>query len=220
MKARYLFLILFLFSISACDTYDSGDLNQDRIATDYTLSYNAQTNTTRANAEFRFGNDYVELSSPASIYFNNQEMERSTALGKTWYSISIEDSVSATFEFTNQAGDVYENYTEIPPSLSIDSASLSLSSTSIVSWRGPSLKDDETVTLSIRGENGSFTARTKEVNASSIFLRAGEIDGNLEGRVIVTLTRSFEPDLVETTPEGGSLKVEYISSEIQTTVRE
>lgn len=220
MKARNLPFILFLLVLSSCDTYDSGDLNQDRIATDYTLSYDAETNTTKAQAEFRFGNDYVELSNPASIYFNSREMEKSTALGKTWYSISIEDSVSGTFDYTNQAGDVFENFTEIPTSFSIDSASLSLSATSTVSWSGPSLKNGETVTLSIRGENGSYTARTKEINAHSIFLRAGEIDANLEGQVFITFTRSTEPILVETTPEGGSLKVEYISSKMQTTVRD
>ncbi|MEX0844971.1 MAG: hypothetical protein WD022_06800 [Balneolaceae bacterium] len=221
MRAPLIFLLTLSFAfLYCCDTYDSEDLNQDKIKTVYRLTYDANTNETNAKAEFRFGNDYVEINPPASITFNSHDLEKRNAFGITWYRVLLEDSVSGSFEYTNQNGDTFTNFALIPPFIHVESANLFVSSNSTVTWMGPEIEIGETVTVSIRGENGSYSAITKEINTNSIMLRAGELKQDLAGNVTVTLTRSTEPDLNETTPIGGSLINEYISPKITTVVEE
>jgi len=203
-------LLLFLL-MSGCDTYDSGDLNEDKIETNYWLTYDHNQNSTTAKAEFRFGNDFVELSSLSEITFDQHPLEKSTALGMTWYSVTLDGEVSGVFEYKNDNQDTFANFAAIPPAIEVDSTALFTNQTSYISWKDVPLQEGETVSVTIQGDSSSFRAFTKEVNATSLILRAGELEQKLSGSVMVTLTRSVEPQLEEKTSKGGKIKIEYIS---------
>ena len=208
------FLFSFLFSLmifSACETYKSEDVNQQKISTDYEVHYYSDENETVVSATFMFQNAYLKLTDPASIVFDGIPLKKKKALGATYYELTYSGSESGTFVYTDQDGTTYSNYAEMAEPVAVDSISLSVSDGGTVFWTGSPLDETESMELNINNGSSGFSKSTSAINATSITLQKGEISSDLEGSVSIYLIHSQRSDLEESTTKGGKIITRYSS---------
>ena len=70
----YILFSAFLLVFVSCQRESSEDVNQDKIYTEYSLVYDANTDITYARALFKFSNitgTQLELEAPAEVKFDN-----------------------------------------------------------------------------------------------------------------------------------------------------
>lgn len=212
-----LFNILFL---SGCETFNSEDVNQQKITTDYELHYKADKNKTIVTATFMFGNSYLKLKDPASITFEQLKLKKKDdSFGGTYYELTFADLMSGTFRYTNTDGIIYSNFADMTNPIEIESVQLSVSRGGTVSWIGLPVQVNESVVLMIENDVDYYTFSTNTLNATSITIQNGEIPQNFVGSFDVYVTRNKSTPLNEGTSKGGNLLVKYSSEIIRTTIQ-
>lgn len=218
MKKIVLLLSVFLIVIS-CAKDESKNVNQDSIFVIYELFYNDSDDITTARATFRFGGaggTLLELSDPASVTFQGEELLYNSVTGvhRKEFSGFI---TTGTFVYTDLDDNVFTN--SIPTIYPIhfpDVDTISSVSSFVFEWVGEPVDDDETITLTI---NGTMQANiesffTSTEGETQLVLAADKL-GNLGvGNASCTLQRLLSDLSVnEGTSEGGRMAVWYTSED-------
>ncbi|WP_421890289.1 hypothetical protein [Marinoscillum sp.] len=208
ISTRPLLIALLMSSVIwiSCESEDAADVNQQRIETNYTLSYQAGDNKTTASASFLFGSTFLKINSPGSITFDGDRLKETEILGIVDYQKSYSAKVAGgTFVYTNNDGEVYENTLSLPADIDLPASltELSIAEGAKIAWEGAPLKSGETITFHLSGDGGDFYASISLVNATFIEIDSADIHATLLGQCGMSISRSFTGSLAEATEEGG-----------------
>ena len=217
---RILILLMLGSLIIGCGTgEDSGDVNQDRIHTDYELFYNANEDITHAIARFRFGGPFgtiLELtsSSGASVSFNGDELAYSSLWGGHHRAYAGKQT-SGTFRYTNTEGTVYVN--SVPSGEAIafpsgfDGSALSKSMAYTLAWEGSALAPNDQVGLFVGtwtwGDDALFW--TDADGATEIVMGVNALRNLSLGSAVVFMDRWNAVDVSQGPSEGGRIRYKY-----------
>lgn len=205
------FAILFLAS---CTREASNSVDQDRIFTVYELFYNANEDKTFARATFYFSNELgtrLELAGDSRATFNGDPLTFNAVLA--YYEREYAGFVdSGTFDWVDTEGNTYQNTITVNPieyAAAIDTIDRSASYE--LFWEEEPLSEEETVTVTINGENEGdarlFT--TNDVGANSIILAKNLLEQVGAGPGTLLLERSFSPPIADAPGAGGRIVGRY-----------
>ena len=85
-KVLFSIMILAVIALTSCTGESAGDVNQDRIYTEYEQFYNSNTGVTTVIARFRFGGalgTLLELDSTDNVKFNGDVLPYNIVKGVT-----------------------------------------------------------------------------------------------------------------------------------------
>ena len=148
-KVLFSLSLLFAVVFTACTGESAGDVNQDRIYTEYEQFYNSNTGTTTVIARFRFGGalgTILELDSTDNVKFNGDDLPYSIFWG-AHVKEYVGNIAPGTFVYTNLDGNVFTN--TVPAFESIDFPAnfteLSRSTAYDFQWTGTALGQNQEV---------------------------------------------------------------------------
>lgn len=201
--------------LSSCQKEDSSDVNQDKIYSVYELFYNANTDKTVAIARFRFGTPtgtLLEVTSPASITFNGDDMPYSVAYSghAKEYSGLL---TSGTFIYTNTEGTVFTNTTPTMTTLDYPAGfdTIVKSQSNTLTWTGTALSANERANFFIGtwtwGEDALFT--TSGNGANNIVMGINQLSNLALGSSTGYIDRVNESAIAQGTSEGGLIRTRY-----------
>ncbi len=152
------FLVLPLLtgvSGKGCGGEDSSSVKQDRIVTQYSVHYDANTDVTYARVTFRFGNNLgtvLELTDPASVTFNGKPLAFQPVPG--WHELQLPGKVVGTFVYKNVEGASFTNeVTALPEVKHPEAMAIPAGQAFSYSWQGPAVVKDELVQVTVSNEN-------------------------------------------------------------------
>ena len=213
---RYLtFLsLLLLLSTTACQRESSGDVNQDRIFTQYELFYNADEDITYARAWFRFGNatgTLLQLASPSQVSFAGDVIPFNGVLA--YYEKKYAGlKTSGAFHWEDTEGHVFDNSIALK-AIAFGAIPDSIARTGAFSipWTGDPLGANEIAGVWINGENegDAQAAVTIETGATAVIVGADKIGKVGAGPGKIYLERRYTPALQDATGAGGSISGVY-----------
>lgn len=227
MKKVSLF-ILFVGILSSCKKEVSKNVDQDKIWTSFTLSYDENTDLTTATAQFRFSTEngtLLELSDPSSIMLEGTEMSwvSEEALYRSEFSGFVP---MVEFTWVDLNGNMFTNTVEIHDidfPVSIEGLHYSDSLTYFM-WEGLPLDSFEKVILELDGSGNSFI---QTLSVDSLGSTAIAIDSLTLSRIAVDTTtnivglvlrKRYDPPLQEATSKGGERVGVYRPTDRQTTL--
>lgn len=218
MKKNLFFSVLLaifaMYIMTACDSENSDDVNQDRIFCEYELFYNANEDKTYARAVFKFGNilgTLLELSSPSEVRFNGDLLTFQPALA--YYEKSYAGFVqSGTFVWKDTQGNEFTNTISITPidfPASLDT--IPRNAAYELFWVGDSLSANHSVILTANGVNeGDAQVFTQtQLNSKSIILPLNKLQLIAHGPGTLWFDRLYKPALQQQTSAGGMLTGRY-----------
>lgn len=198
------------FFTTSCVRETSDSVSQDKIYTDYELFYNANEDKTYARATFRFSNALgtnLELADGSEVRFEGDVLTFNEVLA--YYEREYAGfKQSGTFEWDDLDGNTFSN------SISINSIeypdgidSIGRENSFEISWVGDALDNDETVTVTINGENEGDAKLfiNDDIGSSSIILDMDKLEGVGEGPGKIWMDRSYSPVLMQETSSGGKI---------------
>lgn len=213
---KALLILLFLGALTACKKEVTDNVDQDKIFTQYVLSYDENTNETSASATFRFSNlngTRLMLSDPSTVTADGVEMEWSNEDGN--YQTNYTGLVpSVTFNWVDLDGNSYTNTAEIRD-IDFESEIDTLYHTDSVTfftWAGSApLDSSETARLIIYQEDEEVarafsvdTLGATQIQIDSVML--SQIDS---GMVRLVLEKIYSPEMQEANSKGGLLVGKY-----------
>lgn len=199
----------------ACDTENSVDVNQDRIETSYTFTYDAHTQERIGTATFKFGRTFLELTPPAEVTVDDKPMTKRDILGHTDYSAKwIGSGTSATFVYRDLDERTFTNTISLTAALTpVDTlAAVSRNMRHFFGWDGAPVQAGEVVWLHVNVGSEYFSASADAIGANSVFVEANELPQLGVGTVY--FERVVQPELQQATDAGGSIIASYQSSKV------
>lgn len=216
MKATLTCITLFLsLLLTSCDPEPSVDVNQDRIKTDYSITYSEGSNETSASASFWFGSTPLKITSPAEVLANDKTMKKQDILGIISYVKTFDKKTSVIFSYTDHDARTFTNqlliadYIGTPTNLTSISASEDL----VVEWDGNEIAPDETVTIEIQSQEAAdaYWSASKGSNGSTSFLiDANTLGPEFIGEAKLKFSRQHTTEVTDA-PRGGEVTTTYIS---------
>lgn len=190
-------------------------IDQDKIFTQFRLSYNENNGLTEAKATFRFSNangTRLMLSEPSTVTVDGADLEWSESEG--FYSLELNGFVpQAEFYWVDLDGNAFTNTVSVRdieyPSTAIDwsfedsvnffvlpIAGLDSNEAAYLTLYGSGLTDDRTFSIDTLG------ATTITIDST----RLSQVDS---GMVTVGLEMHYTPEITEGTSKGGTLTGVY-----------
>ncbi len=209
-------IVLALLSCKSTEVNESGNVAQSEIHQALYATYDEQTNTTTAEAVFRFGGQggtTLHLTPPSVITVNDSTLEgRDEFLQGYIYRTKKKGFLSKwVFNWTDTEGEKYQN------TLRIETATLDSLPTEwemnhdySIRWKGPLPRGDESLQLYIHPDSGRTITLTPEVEDPHRFLVSAQTWAELKpGKVLVYIKRTTATRLAESTHIGGSATIEF-----------
>lgn len=202
---------------TSCESEDAADVNQQRIQTDYSISYDTSKDQTLVWAQFRFGSTFLKLNHPSSVTFENDKLREEEILGVVQYRKQYSGEVtSGTFRYVNSEEDDYQNTLSLPSVIDLPATlpEFSMADGVTIKWEGDPVQNGETITLYLSNDNHLFMETTTVVGATMIQVEAGKIQSELLGECQVKIGRVFRTSLDEAPEEGGFGRSEFTSEAV------
>lgn len=224
IKNSFLWMILVPIVLSSCKLETSDSVKQDKIWSAYSIEYNKNTDNTSVSASFKFSYDLgtnLQLTSPATITFNDKEMSFSSFLGMGSYSNSYSGYMNnGTFKYTDLDGKEFVNsVSNLNPIKIPKIRKIKKSSDLVIVWEGTALMKGEDVSVSIRSDKDtiqtSITASVNSVGAKSIMIPAAELEKLVTGNEgTISMERKYQSEKIDGTSVGGKIECTYIAKTI------
>lgn len=225
---KVLALMLALATLAGCGTgEDSGDVNQDRIYTDYEVFYNSNEDKTHVIARFRFGHalgTVLELKSDsgASVTYNGDGLAYSKFWGGHHREYAGNTVAGGSFVYTDTDGRRYTN--TVPAGSSIEFPSgfdtIDRSTAQVLAWVGSLLQPNDQVGIFVGswawGDDALFW--TDADGASEIVFGVKQMQNLALGTAEVFMDRWNAVDVAEGTPAGGRIRYKYRATNVVVTV--
>ncbi len=206
---------LMMVLLQACDTVESGNVDQQRIVTEFTMTYDLEEDKTLAKAVFLADETHLILSPPAEITFENTLLPKTETLGFVAYKKTFDGNYqTGTFFYSDLNGDEYTNTIVLADSLILaDTLHLSLSGDGLLHWQGNPIAVNEEISAVIEASEGTlFLALNDQENASAIQFPTTEISEEFIGTHTIWMQRRETQDLQDATEAGGILKSVFQSN--------
>ncbi|MFT6866991.1 MAG: hypothetical protein ACJA08_001829 [Cyclobacteriaceae bacterium] len=220
--AIFLSSLLTILLFINCDPENSEDINQDRISTDYSLTYNDNKTETEAAASFTFGSTPLRLTSPASITADDASMKQREFLGIVdYYKTFTQAKSQVRFDYSDLDGRTFTNTATIPNEIQMPASLTTFSRTQdqIIEWVGSAIAEDESVFLEITKDDSYFSSSKSNIGSTSILLNASDLGTSFIGEVKIKISRQKTSELQEA-PRNGKIRVTYTSKAIAVMVTE
>ena len=214
-KVLFSLSLLFAVVFTSCTGESAGDVNQDRIYTEYEQFYNSNTGVTTVIARFRFGGalgTLLELDSTDNVKFNGDVLPYNIFWGG-----HAKDYVGnippGTFVYTNLDGNVFTNTVPAFESIGFPSSftELSRSAAYDFQWAGTALSQNQEVGAFI----GSWTWGddtwnfTNSVGATNMVFGINSLSNLPLGTSTVYLDRTTRKTNIQGTSKGGVIKGKF-----------
>lgn len=220
LRFSHLFFLggLAVLCLNACAKEDSADVNQDKIWTEYVVSYNQNDDKTDVVARFRFGNPtgtLLELvdSTDASVTFNGTPMPYSAF----WSGHHLEfagNITTGTFAYTNTAGTTYTNTVPsgaetIAFPASFDTIAKSQAQT--FAWVGTPLSANQSVGIYVGtwAWDNDALFYTNATGGNNLVMGVQAKSGLTPGQATVYMLRQVENNSINGTSKGGVIRYAY-----------
>ncbi len=223
-----LILALATLAITGCGTSeDSGDVNQDKIYTDYEVFYNANEDKTHVIARFRFGNalgTILELksSSGASVTYNGAALAYSKLWGGHHKEYAGNTVAEGTFVYTDADGTRYTNTAPAGTSIQFPSGfdTIDKNTAQTFAWVGTFLAADDQVGIFVGswawGDDAIFW--TDADGAIEIIFGVNQMRNLAVGTARVFMDRWNAVDVSEGTSKGGRIRYKYRATNVSVSV--
>ncbi|MEN9942239.1 MAG: hypothetical protein RLZZ91_240 [Bacteroidota bacterium] len=214
-KVLFSLSLLFAVVFTSCTGESAGDVNQDRIYTEYEQFYNSNTGTTTVIARFRFGNalgTILELDSTDNVKFNGDDLPYSIFWGAHVREY-VGNIAPGTFVYTNLDGNVFTN--TVPTFETIDFPSnfteLSRSTPYDFQWTGTALGQNQEVGVFVGSwawgdDTWNFT---NSVGATNMVFGINSLSNLPLGTSTVYLDRTTRKSNIQGTSRGGVIKGKF-----------
>lgn len=199
---------LLLLVGTACETVESGNVDQQRIQTEYTMTYDMHEHKTTAKATFFADNTYLVLTPPAQVFFEETALQKSEIPGFVQYKATLNGMYpTGTFRYTDLDGEHYSNTITLADSLTLpDTLHLSLLGEGSLHWLGNPIGANEKISALIEAEDGTlFLAQNDVENDSTIRFSVAEISQDFLGYHTIWMSRKATQNLQDATDAGGTL---------------
>jgi hypothetical protein len=213
-KTQYHLIILIVLVLilpallGACLSNNSDLYDQEKIYSEFKLTYDSNTNTTKAEAVFHYLNSYgaeIGLKYPSEVRFNGNKLTNYSSYSFKQYDGLID---SGTFEWKDYNGNVFKNSIKIrniffPDSL--DNIVRNIGYNFI--WRGRPLGINEKISLQINGKDGHFiqSFEPDSLGDTNILLTSDNLINFPSVTVILKLERSYQTSLSQKNSSGGTI---------------
>ncbi|MFP4527456.1 MAG: hypothetical protein ACLFQX_02825 [Candidatus Kapaibacterium sp.] len=212
MKKYFAFAILIL--LAACGTENAEFEPITKIYQSYRVEYVESEDVTNVQASFRikspFGEKFI-IEDPVSFLMNGRGMNLDTNRQYPYFYQFDGRETPIVFVYDNPD---MEQRTEIVASLDsvrtislpVKSDTISLDSTVVIRWGGPSIARNERITITIADTSGKTVSQFTEIfntNSLSFFLR--DLSPLKPGPGTLEISRRLEVSLDDKTPYGGTL---------------
>lgn len=210
MKKTLTYLIV-IIALASCKKEVTSKIDQDKIFTQFRLSYNENTDITTAKATFRFSNangTKLQLSDPSTVTVDGAELEWSESEG--FYSKELSGFVpQVEFYWVDIDGNGFTNTANIRD-IAFSNETIDWSySDSINFYELPiaGLDSNESVTLTLfgPGDTDDRTFSIDTLGATTITIDSVRLSQVDSGMVTVALEMIYSPELIEGTSKGGTL---------------
>lgn len=216
MKISVFILSVFLLSTSffGCVKEPSDSVNQDKIYTEYELSYNGNQDKSYARAWFKFSNiagTLLELKSPSQVTFNGDILTYNSVLG--YYEKEYAGlKTSGSFIWTDFDGNSFTNSITLKAiNYPVTLDTINKNAAFEMFWVGDSLSANESVSLTIDGlyENDLQIFYQDDLNSKSIIMALNQLQLVAVGNATLYMDRYYTPILQNKTSAGGTIKGTY-----------
>lgn len=214
-RGIWILSVIISAALFSCTGESAGDVNQDRIYTEYEQFYNSNTGTTTVIARFRFGGPLgtlLELDSTDNVKFNGDDLPYSIFWG-AHVKEYVGNIAPGTFVYTNLDGNVFTN--TVPAYEAIDFPSsfteLSKSTPYDFQWVGTALSQNQEVGVYVGtwGWGDDTWNYTNSVGATNMIFGLNSLSNLTLGSATVFLDRATKSTNIHGTSKGGVIRGKY-----------
>lgn len=219
MKKYFLFAFLVsAWAFTSCNNDDAPDIEADvPFYQNLGVAYDVTNNTTRVGANFNkldSAGINIKLNGPASITINGKTPDFDN-VGTYFYTSSFPGLDDMTFVFTRAKDSVYTNVASIndvkPIAIPDSFTSAKVTGTTVLTWEGDPVGEDEVVEVRITYNGGSYNILNRTEGSKSISINFSNLVTASKGTLF--LSRAKVHPLQESNGNaGGQLDVSYIRS--------
>ena len=204
-----------LLAFTACESELASDVNQDRIHTVYELFYNADEDITRARATFSLGSETgtrLELTDAATVTFDGEPLQWNDVI--SFYELEMAGfRQNGTFSYTDLNDETFVNPASITATdFPDDNADIEQGRAYELTWDGPALGDDQTISLTLLTQNAVGNDRLfleADRGATKIVLPGNDLDNLVSGPATLVLDRFEDSPLAQGTGAEGKVIGHY-----------
>jgi len=228
MKRSYTigFALLSILFFTACKKEASINIDQNRIYSDYAITYNQESNITKVSATFRVDHNSgkkVELTYPSRVGFNEQAMAWRNLGG--FYETQFSGNVMhGSFTYFDTESNRFDNVGAVvnPIDLPFGMNNISKNGNFFLPWTGEALQHDEVVEVVISGgsQSGKETFQATVVGSSYISLPQYKLERLEAGTAHIQISREKTVGLEQSNLSGGRITSKYESREITVNITE
>jgi len=211
-KGIWILSVIISVALFSCTGESAGDVNQDRIYTEYEQFYNSNTGVTTVIARFRFGGalgTLLELDSTDNVKFNGDDLPYNIFWGGHAKDY-VGNIAPGTFVYTNLDGNVFTNTVPVFESIGFPSSftELSRSVAYDFQWAGTALSQNQEVGAFIGSwawgdDTWNFT---NSVGATNMVFGINSLSNLPLGTSTVYLDRATRKTNIQGTSKGGVIK--------------
>lgn len=214
------FGMMVILFFTSCQREESINIDQNRIYTEYSYTYDAEQGQSVMNATFKLDNNggkRIELSFPARVSFDGENMSYRNAFGD--YQLKRSGSMTnGMFVYTDLNENSYENgisairAIELPFGLN----TISRNGNFFLPWDGDALQPGETITVTInpQGEGSTRSFTTSSAGATHIILDEYRLKQIEPGFAKIQIIRERESTVNSSPLSGGRIELKYKSREV------
>lgn len=218
--------LLSVLFFTACKKEASINIDQNRIYSDYEVTYDQESNRTEVQATFRVDHNSgtkVELTYPSRVGFNEESMAWRKLAGI--YEAHFSGNLThGAFTYFDADGNRFDNagLAVNPIDLPYGMNNISKNGNFFLPWTGAALQQDETVEVVINGgsQSGKETFQATVVGSSYISLPQYKLDRLEVGTARIQISRQKTSTLQQSNLAGGRITSKYESREIMVNITE
>ncbi len=214
-KVLFSIMMFAVIALTSCTGESAGDVNQDRIYTEYEQFYNSNTGVTTVVARFRFGGPLgtlLELDSTDNVKFNGDVLPYNIFWGGHAKDY-VGNIAPGTFVYTNLDGNVFTNTVPAFESIGFPSSftELSRSAAYDFQWAGTALSQNQEVGVFVGSwawgdDTWNFT---NSVGATNMVFGINSLSNLPLGTSTVYLDRTTRKTNIQGTSRGGVIKGKF-----------
>lgn len=218
--------LLSVLFFTACIKEASINIDQNRIYSDYEVTYDQMSNQTVAQAIFRVDHNSgkkLELTYPARVGFNNENLAWRNMVG-SYDATRSGNHLNGSFTYFDVDGNSFINTGAAinPIDLPWGMNNISKNGNFFLPWEGAVLQSGETVKVIISGgsQSGSRTFRATAIGSSYISLDQYTLNQLVAGTAQIQIQREKTVGLEQSNLSGGRITSTYKGRRVTVNITE
>ncbi|MCJ8292724.1 MAG: hypothetical protein HRT58_22590 [Crocinitomicaceae bacterium] len=225
-KSTIAIALLSVLFFTACKKEASVNIDQNRIYSDYQVTYSQVSNQTVTQAVFRVDHNSgkkIELTYPARIGFNGENLAWRN-LGGSYDATRSGNHLNGSFKYLDIDENSFENTGALinPIDLPFGMNNISKNGNFFLPWTGAALQSGETVKVVISGgsQSGSKTFNATAIGSSYISLDQYKLNNLVTGTAKIQILREKTAALQQSNLSGGRITSTYKGRKITVNITE